>query len=173
MNRFSPRLHLSVLLGALLATLTACQDSATSNREHSDNDHHGHDHGHGHSHDALHGGKVIVLGEEAFHLEVVHDPASGRLTLYVLDSHMENFVRLSSPTISTSLTVDGAQHTLELAAVAQSATGETVGDTSQFSAQADWLRNAGKISGQIETIEIRGGLFTNIVFNLAGDAPAN
>lgn len=173
MNRFRFNLFPSFVLATFLALGTACQDSATSNHEHSGASHHGHDHGHGHSHDALHGGTVIVLGEEAYHLEVVHDHTTGRLTLYVLDGHMENFVRIKMPTVALSLTAGGTNHNLALAAVAQSATGEAVGDTSQFSTTAEWLRSAGKISGQIETIEIRGSLFTNIVFNLAGDTPTN
>lgn len=167
MNRFSPSLRLSVLLGALPATVTACQDSATSHRARSGNNHHGH----GHRHDAPHGGKVIVLGEEAFHLELVHDPASGRLTLYVPDGHMENFGRLNAPTIPISLTVAGAQHPLELAAVAQPATGETVGDTSRFSTQADWLRSAGNLGGRIAAIELRGQTVTGIAFELKGGSP--
>jgi hypothetical protein len=173
MNRFRFNLFPSVVLATFLALGTACRDSAHSHHDRPGDDHHGHGHGHGHSHDALHGGQVIVLGEEAFHLELVRDRAAGRLTLYALDGHMENFVRLSSPTIPISLTADGAQHTLELAAVAQSATGETVGDTSQFSAPADWLRNARNISGRIAAIEIRGQTFTDIAFDLAGDPPVN
>jgi hypothetical protein len=159
----------SLALGALLALVPACRDSVPSHSGHSGATHHGH--GHAHSHDPLHGGKVVVLGEEAFHLELVHDPAAGRLTLYVLDSHMENFVRIKAPAIALKLVADGVSHELKLAAVAQSATGETVGDTSQFSATANWLRNAGIISGRLAAIEIRGQTFTDITFELSGGSP--
>lgn len=168
MNQFSFRVFRSVALTAFLALAAACRDSATPNHDHSGAAHHGHEHSHGHSHDAQHGGQVIVLGKEAFHLELVPDQAAGRLTLYVLDGHMESFVRIAMPTIALNLSADGSSRTLELAAVAQSATGETVGDTSQFSATADWLRSATQLSGQITAIEIRGQTFADITFELMG-----
>jgi hypothetical protein len=88
-----------------------------------------HDHGHGHSHVAPHGGTVVVLGDEAYHLELVHDHAAGRLTLYVLDGHMEHFIRLPVPSLQVTCTLDGNERPLTLAAVAQAATGESVGNT--------------------------------------------
>jgi len=44
-------------------------------------------------------------------------------------------------------------------------TGETVGNTSQFEAQADWLKTAGEFAG-IVTVEIKGSKFEKISFVL-------
>ena len=51
-------------------------------------DHAGHDHGHGHKHEHRppHGGTAVVLGREAFHLELVRTAETGLLTCYVLNS---------------------------------------------------------------------------------------
>lgn len=124
------------------------------------------EHGHGHSHVAPHGGQVIILGNEAFHLELLHDRNAGRLTVYVLDGHMENFIRLPAPALKATCTVQGADHPLVLNAVAQAATGETVGDSSQFSGEADWLKSPGVLAGSLETVEIRGQVFAHVRFEL-------
>jgi hypothetical protein len=54
---------------------------------------------------------------------------------------------------------------LTLAAVANPATGETVGNTSQFEIQADWLKTSGAFSG-IVTVEIKGTKFEKVSFAL-------
>jgi len=164
----SRRSHTLALIGYLLLGLSmGCQDATSPSPSG------GIPSKHGHVHVPPHGGTAVVLGDEDYHLEFVHVPRSATLRCYVLDGHMENFVRIKAPAVALKLTVDGASHDLELAAIAQSATGETVGDTSQFSATADWLRNAGNTSGRIAAIEIRGQTFTDIDFDLAGDTTAN
>ena len=55
---------------------------------------------HGTSTNPPHGGTPVVLGNEAYHLELVVDAASGTLQVYVLDGEMENFVRVSAPSIA-------------------------------------------------------------------------
>jgi hypothetical protein len=54
---------------------------------------------------------------------------------------------------------------LTLAAVANPATNEKVGDTSQFEVQADWLKTAGSFSG-IFTVEINGTKFEQVSYHL-------
>ena len=39
-----------------------------------------------HEHHAPHGGTPVVLGDEAYHLELVRDPAKGKLQAFVLDA---------------------------------------------------------------------------------------
>ena len=134
-----------------------------------DRDHAGHDHGpahehkheHEHEHEAPHGGAAVVLGDEAFHIEIVRDGEAGTLSAYVLDGHMENFVRVTNA--SLAITIDGRE-ALQLGAVANAATGETVGDTSQFAAGAEWLKTTTNFSAVIPMIEIRGQSFTNVAF---------
>jgi hypothetical protein len=124
-----------------------------------------HDHGAGsggHVHTAQHGGTLVEVGQHAYNLELVRDAAAGKLTVYVLDGHAENFVRLSAPSIELTAISGGQRYPLSLKAVANAATGETVGNTSQFETQADWLKSAGEISGTIDTLEIKGTTFRAI-----------
>ena len=95
-----------------------------------------------HEHKAPHAGTAVVLGQEAYHLyfELVRDAIEGKLTAYVLDGEMENFIRVKAPAFEIVAVVDGAKRPLALNAVANTATGETVGDTAQFEAQAEWLK---------------------------------
>jgi hypothetical protein len=117
----------------------------------------------GHVHVAPHGGTLIELGDHAYNLELVRDAAAGKLTVYVLDGHAENFVRIKSPAVEL-VAMPGGQYTpLSLKAVANSATG---GDTSQFEVQADWLKTAGEFAG-IFTVEIRGTKFEQVPFVLS------
>jgi hypothetical protein len=120
----------------------------------------------GHTHTAPHGGLLIELGQHAYNLELVRDTAAGKLTAYVLDGHAENFIRITAPSFDLVAISGGEKRPLTLRAVANSATGETVGDTSQFEAQADWLKSAGDIPGTVSSIDIRGTKFENVAFYL-------
>ena len=51
----------------------------------------------GHIHVALHGGVLVEVGDHAYNLELVRDSDAGKLTVYVLDGHAENFVRIAVP----------------------------------------------------------------------------
>lgn len=119
----------------------------------------------GHHHHPPHGGTPVVLGNEAYHLELVLDAAAGRLQAYVLDAEMEDFIRCAAPSITVTAGVNGTPRELVLAAVANAETGETVGDTSLFEAQADWLRGAAAFDGELKSITIRGATFTGVKFN--------
>jgi hypothetical protein len=120
----------------------------------------------GHVHRAPHGGTLVEIGQHAYNLELVHDAAAGKLTAYVLDGHAENFIRIATPAIELVAFTGGEKRPLTLRAVANSATGETVGDTSQFEAQADWLKNTSEFPGEVASIEIRGTRFQNIALYL-------
>jgi hypothetical protein len=122
--------------------------------------------GGGHVHRAPHGGTLVEVGEHAYNLELVRDSAAGKLTAYVLDGHAENFIRISAPAIEIVAITGGQRRPLSLRAVANPATGETVGDTSQFDGEADWLKNTDEFPGTIPTLEIRGTRFENVAFYL-------
>ena len=117
-----------------------------------------------HEHHPPHGGTPVVLGAELYHLELVRDAETGRLSAYVLDGEMENFNRIAAPRIELTVTIGGQTRPLVLAAVANAATGETVGSTSQFEAQADWLRSTPAFTAVLARIEIRGTPFTAVAF---------
>lgn len=89
-----------------------------------------------HQHHPPHGGTPIVLGNEACHLEFVLDPVAGRLSAYVLDGEMENFIRVAAPSFQIVAQVAGQSQPLVLLAVANPATGETIGDSALFEAAA-------------------------------------
>jgi hypothetical protein len=118
-----------------------------------------------HEHHPPHGGTPVVLGDEAYHIELVLDPSAGTLQAFVLDGEMENFIRCQAPSIEIVAAAGGAERTLVLAAVANPATGETVGDTSLFQAQADWLRTTRGFDAVLRQVTVRGTTFTAVKFN--------
>jgi hypothetical protein len=120
----------------------------------------------GHAHTAPHGGYLFEIGEHAYNLELVRDKSAGKLTAYLLDGHAENFVRIAAPALELTAIAGGERRPLSLKAVANPATGETVGNTSQFEAQADWLKSVGEFAGTIESLEIKGTRFSNIAIHV-------
>jgi hypothetical protein len=118
-----------------------------------------------HEHKAPHGGTPIVLGREAYHLELVRDAAGGKLTAYVLDGEMDNFVRVKAASLEVVASGGTEKRLLTFRAVANPATGETIGDTSQFEAQADWLKTEAAFDATLSSLEIRGTAFTAVAFN--------
>lgn len=142
-----------VLLGLVLAGCGRKDDHG--------HDHAGHEHAH-HEHVAMHGGTLVEVGEHQFNLEFLHDPAAGKLTMWVLDAHAENFVRVRLPAIQVITNDGGVEHTLTLSAVANAATGETVGDSAQFEATAPWLKEAKTVPVRVPSIHIRGQAYRDI-----------
>jgi len=120
---------------------------------------------HRHEHHPPHGGTPVVLGDEAYHIELVLDAPSGTLQAFILDGEMEGFVRSAAPSIEIVAEAGGAPRTLVLAAVANPATGETVGDTSLFQAQADWLKTTREFDAALGGVTIRGTTFSGVRFN--------
>ena len=118
-----------------------------------------------HEHKAPHGGTPVVLGQEAYHLEFVRDAAAGKLAAYVLDGEMENFVRIKAASFDLTIKLPGLFHGLTLTAVANSATGETVGDSAQFETQAEWLKTTASFDATLAALDIRGTNFTEVAFN--------
>lgn len=118
-----------------------------------------------HAHTAPHGGTLVELGEHAYALELVLDPADGRLTAWVLDAHAENFVRIAAREFEVVATVAGTPRSLRFAAIANPATGETVGATAQFEAQADWLRTTPAFDALLTSLEVRGTTFSAVAFH--------
>ncbi len=118
-----------------------------------------------HEHKAPHGGTPIVLGNEVYHLELVRDAADGKLTAYVLDGELEDFVRVKGATFDVVEKSEGSFRLLVFRAVANPATGETIGDTSQFETQADWLKTTASFDATLTALEIRGTTFAAVAFN--------
>ena len=152
----------SLFLSALVALCSGCSKKKSTEAAH--------DHEHGkaghHVHVAPHGGTLVEVGEHQFNLEFILDASSGKLTAYLLDAHAENFVRLETQTLEIDVAAPGPARRLILNATANAATGETVGNTSQFEAQADWLKQSGALNGEIGPLEIRETKFPPVAFQL-------
>lgn len=153
------------LLAAPLAAATALLLAGCG-----EHDHAGHDHGdEGHSHDSLQGGLAVELGDHQFQLDLLAVPETGQLKAFIMDAHVENFVRV--PLKSFDLMIEpagGPAKTLTLAAQANAASGETVGDTSAFLGQADWLKGVTNFTAILPQLEIRGQTFRGVAIRYPG-----
>jgi hypothetical protein len=120
--------------------------------------------GHAHQHQAPHGGTLIPLGDHEFNLELVLDATNGRLTAYVLSGHADEFVRVPVESFQITARLADREELLTFKAAASSKTGETVGDTSQFEAQADWLKSIGAFEGVLKKLEIKTIKYETVPF---------
>ncbi len=123
---------------------------------------HAHDHGHGHVHVAPRGGVLIELGDHQANLELILEPASGTLRVYSLDAHAEHPVRLTHDRMVIDGSAQGQSFELELLPMASQLTGETVGDTSEFSGSHEALVGATAFEGTLRRIVTRGLTFESV-----------
>lgn len=159
------------LIFIIAVLLTGCGRRAAHEDAHDHSAATSHRH-HEHDHTAPHGGTIVVLGEEQFHLEFVHSPETGKLTAYILDGELEEFIRVAAESFEVVANPAGRREVLEFRAVANRATGETVGDTAQFEAQAEWLKNTTMFEAVLTSVSIRGTPFAAVAFNFpAGNEP--
>jgi hypothetical protein len=150
---------------AQAAVASPASTSTSASADHDDAEH-DHEEDHDHHHAAPHGGTLLVLGDRLGHIEVVLDPTSGRLTLYALDGHAENPVRMTEPSLALTVTPDGGTPIeLQVAAQENALTGETPGDTSQFAVTDERLKNLQRFQGQIGPMSFRGTSIAETEFN--------
>ncbi len=117
-----------------------------------------------HQHLPPHGGTVVELGTDQHHLELLHEAGSEVITAYVLDGEMEKFIRISQPQFQIRVTRPSLGP-LDFHAVESAATGERVGDTSEFAASAPWLKTNAVFDGVLSEIKIAGQAYRDISFN--------
>ena len=124
---------------------------------------HGHseDSGHGHYHAAPHGGSLAMLGNHFAQLELVAGQNPGEWSIYVLDGGAERFVRIELSQIF--VTMDGQDVVFQ--AVANAATGESVGDTAQFSGSVESLGKDNQFPVIIKEIVVNRQPFLMIEFD--------
>lgn len=104
-----------------------------------------------------HGGTLVELGNDAATFEAVFEPSSGKLTVYLLGPGAQSSVRLPVESLPATIILPGKDPIdVELQAVATPSTGETVGDSSQFSAVVQPLLNAGPFTLRIDRLMVRG-----------------
>ncbi|MCW5869395.1 MAG: hypothetical protein KIS61_19210 [Candidatus Eremiobacteraeota bacterium] len=109
-------------------------------------------------HRAPHGGRLVEVGEEFAHLEVVWEADRASLTVYVLDGECESSVRLRQ----TELQLVGKDWNGKVKAVASPLSDEKGGDTSQFEGTLPALRGRSGWSGEIRTLTVRGRTFEHL-----------
>lgn len=117
-----------------------------------------------HVHQPLMGGTLVEVGEHRFNLEFVRSAETGTLTAYVLSGHAEKFVRVPLKSFVLVIEAAGRTETLTLAAQANPISEETVGDTSTFAAQAEWLKTTAEFKGRVPVLEINGATFRDLAF---------
>jgi hypothetical protein len=120
--------------------------------------------GGGHHHGSAHGGAAVELGEHQYQLDIANDPATGVLKAWVMDGHMDGFVRVPLKSFQIEVVAGTAMQTVTMNAQANTATGETVGDTSQFEGQAPWLKGLTNFSGSVPEIDVRGTVYRKVKF---------
>ena len=149
--------QLSVVCGILLI---GCNGPANVNQQTTGG---AADDGHNHSHSHMagpHGGHIVELGHEAYHAEWLHDDDTGLVTIYVLDSAMEEVVPISASEITIDVQIGDTSSRHLLAAVEPSEDGQTA----QFELSNKSLIEALKLAGQgadaIIRVEIGGKPYT-------------
>lgn len=123
-----------------------------------------------HEHTAPHGGTLVVFGDEFAHLELVLNPQEGKLTAYLLDGEAENPVRIKQKYIELKISIEEPDNQkgslnfpLKLKAVANPLTGETEGDTSEFTGQSDQLKSVTNFEAVVVEVAVKGKEFKDVV----------
>ena len=136
--------------------------------DHDEKDGHEHkDDGHKHSHHPSHGprgGHLIELGQEDYHAELVHDEASKRVGIYLLDARAKDSVASPMNELLLNLLVDGRPAQYKL--LAAPANDGTSGNGSKFETTNEelcrLLTDGHAVSGRFNVL-IDGKIFTGTI----------
>ena len=85
---------------------------------------------HDHPTEGPHGGGLIELGSEEYHAELVHDEATGRVTIYLLDSAAKSAAMTAAAELKVNLSHEGQAEQFVLVANPQA--GDALGTASRF-----------------------------------------
>jgi hypothetical protein len=85
---------------------------------------------HEHASAGPHGGALIELGDETYHVELVHDDRAGEITFYVLDGSAKKAVPIDAADVSVNLKLAGQPKQFKVAAKADA--GDSAGKSSRF-----------------------------------------
>jgi hypothetical protein len=154
-------IRLIILTGLILSlAIAGCGD------EHD----HDHDHPHGgaHTHKAPHGGTLIELKDHALFAEIVHDPETGKLQLYVLKNHAEDPLRIAQESIEVSIKIGGQSIGLSLKAVTDEVTQNRPGDSSLFEVMDQKLK-ATVTEITIKSVVVSGQSFNDKTAQMTAD----
>ena len=159
------RLVIFVLIGtALVLSQVGCGGEVSHDHGHSHAG--GEDHHHEpHYHEPPHGGAGVTLGNEDAHIEFLLDAEVGTVTAWFFKPHMEQYLRMKLESFEVLVKRSEGETKLVFEALANPGTGETVGNTSQFVATAEWLGKAETFDAVIPEITVLGKTYNNLEFN--------
>lgn len=151
----------SLLLSALAVavSLVAC-----GKHEHADHDHESAPtESGGHAHEPRFGGALVELGDHAANLEVLLDPATGELTMFLLDAHATKLVKSAQTTLALTVEPEeGEPFALTLNHVASALSTETVGDSSTYRVTDERLKGVDHLHGDIASVSVMGSTFADV-----------
>jgi len=136
-------LSLFIAACALTLPLIGCGQSkpstpATDGDHHEGHDHDGHDHAaHAHPTHGPHEGDLIELGNEEYHAEMLHDEATHKVTIYILDAHAEKEIAVAEDAVIINAKIDGKPKQYPMIAI-----GATDGKASHFEVVDEALMEA-------------------------------
>ena len=107
----------------------------------------------------------MTLGDEEAHIEFLADAEVGTITAWFFTPHMERYLRIKAETFEVLARRADGEARLTFAAVANTGTGETVGDTSQFVARADWLVAVEAFDAVLPEVTVQGRVYRSVAFN--------
>ncbi len=164
-----------VVIGACaLTSLAGCEPAATpptktspegASQPKSADAHDDHDHDHDHDHDAPHGGALVVVGDEAAHVEFVLDKETGKLTAYVLDDHAHEAVAVKHAELKIAVTIEkeGVEFP-EAKEVTLTAVDAKDGAASEFVATIEELKGAEHFEAALDSISVGGKEYKGVTF---------
>ena len=153
---------LIVLIFALSQVGCGRQGGQVHEHSHAEGENHHHE---PHYHEPPHGGAGVTLGNEDAHIEFLADAEEGTVTAWFFKPHMEQYLRMELESFEVLVKRSEGETKLVFEALANPGTGETVGNTSQFVANAEWLGKAETFDAVIPEITVLGKTYNNLEFN--------
>lgn len=103
----------------------------------------------------------MQVGDHGFHLELVSDPIDEKMHAYVLDDHMEKYVKVPLTQFELIAKTAGQERRLKFNAVTNPPSGSAT-NTSLFTASATNLASLTNFQGVIPRITLDGKTFENV-----------
>ena len=153
---------LIVLIFALSQVGCGGEGGQIDEHSHAEGENHHHE---PHYHEPPHGGAGVTLGNEDAHIEFLADAEEGTVTAWFFKPHMEQYLRMDLESFEVLVKRSEGKTKLVFEALANPGTGETVGNTSQFVANAEWLGKAETFDAVIPEITVLGKTYNNLEFN--------
>lgn len=112
--------------------------------------------GHG-GHEPPPGWCGVAVGDHFAHLAVKTDPATGQIDVQIFDGHFEHPVRIKDASVTIRVKLPPGEFVdVQCAAVADTLSGETVGDSSTFRGQDDALKKLETFDAIFQGATIKG-----------------